>query len=66
LSDGRYCWTAALIGPRASKSYRITVRAGRGASGNRVNRATTSSPSSAVKSAVDAVRIVDPTAGVTG
>jgi uncharacterized repeat protein (TIGR01451 family) len=41
LRGGRYCWTAKMLGPGASRRYRIIVRTLRGASGKIVNRATT-------------------------
>jgi uncharacterized repeat protein (TIGR01451 family) len=42
LRGGAWCWDARAIGPGKSRNYRITVRALRGASGSKVNRATVS------------------------
>jgi uncharacterized repeat protein (TIGR01451 family) len=42
LRGGAWCWRARTIAPGASRTYRITVRALRGASGSKVNRATVS------------------------
>jgi uncharacterized repeat protein (TIGR01451 family) len=44
LSRGQRCWTARTIGAGKAKTYKVTVRALSGASGNLVNRATASSP----------------------
>jgi uncharacterized repeat protein (TIGR01451 family) len=40
LRGGRWCWRVQTLGPGKTKRYRITVRALRGTSGNKVNRAT--------------------------
>jgi uncharacterized repeat protein (TIGR01451 family) len=70
LRGGAWCWRAKTLGPGKSKRYRITVRALRGASGKKVNRATVSG-SGRVKAAQAkrTVRVL-PTAatggGVTG
>jgi uncharacterized repeat protein (TIGR01451 family) len=42
LRGGAWCWPARSVGPEKSRRYRITVRALRGASGSKVNRATVS------------------------
>lgn len=67
---GRYCWTERILGPRASKTYRVTVRALNGSLGTRVNRAVATSPDATTRRATRAVRVigggVSPAGGVTG
>jgi uncharacterized repeat protein (TIGR01451 family) len=66
LTGGRYCWRAKTLAPGESKSYGITVRALRGARGNKVNRATVAGTERAKPArANDAVR-VRPAAGMGG
>ncbi|HWI22461.1 MAG TPA: DUF11 domain-containing protein [Baekduia sp.] len=40
FAAGRYCWTVRVLSAGASRSFRITVRALRGAFGSKVNRVT--------------------------
>jgi uncharacterized repeat protein (TIGR01451 family) len=70
LRGGAWCWRAKTLGAGKSKRYRITVRALRGASGNKVNRATVSGTGQAKGArAKRAVRVLPSGAaggGVTG
>jgi uncharacterized repeat protein (TIGR01451 family) len=70
LSNGRYCWTARRLAAGASRTYRLTVRALRGADGRRISRATASSPDARTARASRALRVIgDDVAaggGVTG
>lgn len=58
LSKGRYCWTAKVLKPGQSKTYRITVRALRGTGGTRVNRAVATAPDANTRRANRAVRVI--------
>ena len=69
LTKGRYCWTAKALEPGQSKTYRITVRALRGTSGTRVNRAVATAPDANTRRANRAVRVIGgqiKAGGVTG
>ncbi|ADB50710.1 SdrD B-like domain-containing protein [Conexibacter woesei] len=58
LSKGRYCWTAKVLKPGQSKTYRLTVRALRGTGGTRVNRAVATAPDANTRRANRAVRVI--------
>lgn len=44
VRNGRYCWTAKRLAPKASRTYRLVARVVPGAPQRVVNRATASSP----------------------
>ena len=69
LARGRYCWTAKVLKPGQSKTYRLTVRALRGTGGTRVNRAVATAPNASTRRADRAVRVIGGAikgGGVTG
>jgi uncharacterized repeat protein (TIGR01451 family) len=69
LTGGAYCWTAKRLPRGTTRRYRITVRVLRGASGNRVNRATVDGLQARRRQARAAIRVLPATAqggGVTG
>jgi uncharacterized repeat protein (TIGR01451 family) len=66
LRGGRWCWRAKTLGPGKAERYRITVRALRGTSGKKVNRATIAgSPQAKAARAKRPVRVL-PAAGRGG
>jgi uncharacterized repeat protein (TIGR01451 family) len=65
LSAGRYCWKANAIGPHQTRRYRITVRALPGASGQKLNSASTSGADAKPARANRTVRVL-PAAGRGG
>ena len=56
-SRGRFCWSISTLGSHRSTTYRLTVRALRGAHGVRRNRATASAPHARSARASAAIRI---------
>ena len=70
VSKGRYCWTAKVLEPRQTKTYRITVRALNGAGGTKVNHAVATAPDANTRRAKRPVTViggaVSPAGGVTG
>jgi uncharacterized repeat protein (TIGR01451 family) len=70
LTKGRYCWTAKVLKPRQSKTYRITVRALNASGGTKVNHAVATAPNANTRRAKRAVTViggaVSPAGGVTG
>jgi uncharacterized repeat protein (TIGR01451 family) len=65
-SGGQYCWTVKTLGAHKAKRYRITVRALPGANGDKVNRATASSPDATTARAKRAVAVRGVATPVTG
>jgi len=65
-SGRQQCWTIKSLKAGKSRTFRITVRAARGAIGRTVNTATLSSPDSRRLRAPDAVRILGQETPVTG
>jgi uncharacterized repeat protein (TIGR01451 family) len=65
-SGSQRCWTIGSLAAGKSRSFRMTVRAASGASGNKVNRATLSSPDIKPATARRPVRVVGGLPGVTG
>jgi uncharacterized repeat protein (TIGR01451 family) len=57
LSGGKRCWTVPTLGPRATRSFRIVVRALRGARGKRANTVTASAPVAVTTRATGTVTI---------
>jgi uncharacterized repeat protein (TIGR01451 family) len=57
LRKGKYCWTARSLGADKSKTYKLTVRILRGASGAQVNRASAGSPNARAARAKRTVRV---------
>jgi uncharacterized repeat protein (TIGR01451 family) len=62
----RQCWTIGRLAAGKSKSFKVSVRAGMGAFGRKVNTATAGAPGARTVRAARAVTVTDPRAGVTG
>jgi uncharacterized repeat protein (TIGR01451 family) len=58
LSRGQRCWTIKRLGAGKSKTYRVTARALRGASGRKTNTATATSPDARRARAKRPVRVL--------
>jgi uncharacterized repeat protein (TIGR01451 family) len=68
-TKGQYCWTVKSLAAGKSRSFTMTVRALRGASGRKVNRAVATASNAATKRAKRTVTIRRPglrAGGVTG
>ncbi|MDA0139021.1 DUF11 domain-containing protein [Solirubrobacter deserti] len=65
-SGSQRCWTVTSLAAGKSRTFRVTVRAAKGASGRKVNRATVSSSDVKPATARRSVRVVNPSPGVTG
>jgi uncharacterized repeat protein (TIGR01451 family) len=63
---GRRCWTIERLGAGQRRSFRVTVRVARGASGRKTNRAIVTSPDSPPSHARRAVRVRGVATPVTG
>lgn len=69
LTKGQYCWTVKSLGAGKSRTFTLTARALKGASGTKTNRATASSPDARTKRASRSVRVTRTAlraGGVTG
>ena len=69
LSGGKRCWTVRTLGPHAKRSFRIVVRALRGARGPRANTVTATSPvtrRARAKHTVEIRPVPSAAGGVTG
>jgi uncharacterized repeat protein (TIGR01451 family) len=66
VRGSRHCWTISRLAAGKSKTFKVTVRAGMGAFGRKVNTATASGRGVKTVRAKRAVTVTDPRAGVTG
>jgi len=66
-SGGQRCWTIKRLGARKSKTFRVTVRAARGANGRLTNRATANSRDARARArARHRIRVLGVATPVTG